>query len=201
MASVYDLKPRFQEMLRPAVDRLANRGITANQVTLAGVAVSGLGGLLIWLTDAHWLTLLVLPGFLLARMALNAIDGMLAREHGQQTLPGMFLNELADLGSDALLYLPLGVAMHVSPVMVGLAVMGGAVVEMAGVMGPLVGADRRYDGPFGKSDRAVFWAILAVLLAIGLGGWWVDFALAAAIGLCVWTAIRRCRMALGQDDA
>ena len=86
-------------------------------------------------------------------------------------------------------------------VMIGLVVAGGAVVEMAGVMGPLIGAERRYDGPFGKSDRAVFFGVLAVLLAIGLGGWWANLALAVAIALSAWTAVNRCRKAMEQADA
>ena len=40
------------------------------------------------------------------RMAFNAIDGMLAREFGQQSALGAFLNELTDVVSDAALYLP-----------------------------------------------------------------------------------------------
>ncbi len=32
--SIYDLKPKFQNLLRPTVVKLAQRGITANQVTL-----------------------------------------------------------------------------------------------------------------------------------------------------------------------
>lgn len=35
MISIYALKPKFQNLLRPSVVRLAARGVTANQVTLA----------------------------------------------------------------------------------------------------------------------------------------------------------------------
>ena len=48
----------------------------------------------------------LLPAVLFVRMALNAIDGMLAREHGQKSALGAFLNELCDVVSDAALYLP-----------------------------------------------------------------------------------------------
>jgi len=41
--SIYALKPKFQNLLRPLVRRLYNRGVTANQVTLAACAVSGGG--------------------------------------------------------------------------------------------------------------------------------------------------------------
>lgn len=40
-------------------------------------------------------------------MGLNAIDGMLAREFGQQSRLGAYLNELSDVIADAALYLSL----------------------------------------------------------------------------------------------
>lgn len=46
------------------------------------------------------------------------------------------------------------------------------IVEYAGVMGPLVGATRRYDGPMGKSDRALVIGILALVVAVGLAAGW-----------------------------
>ena len=39
-------------------------------------------------------------------MALNAIDGMLAREFNQKSRLGGYLNEITDVVSDAALYLP-----------------------------------------------------------------------------------------------
>ena len=107
--SVYALKSKFQALLRPLVQRLAQRGISANQVTLLACGLSILIGLLISLClSSDWLWgLLLLPIFLFVRMAMNAIDGMLAREHAQQSALGGYLNELTDVVSDAALYLPL----------------------------------------------------------------------------------------------
>lgn len=39
------------------------------------------------------------------RMAPNAIDGMLAREFGQQSCLGAYLNELCDVVADSALFL------------------------------------------------------------------------------------------------
>ena len=44
MASIYDLKPKFQGLLRPLVRSLAKGGVTANQVTIVAAAVSGATG-------------------------------------------------------------------------------------------------------------------------------------------------------------
>src|SRR5688572_15341028 len=104
--TIYELKPRFQQWLRPLARALANAGITANQVTLAAMLVSiVVGAFVAW--SAHWLwPFLLLPVWLFLRMAMNAIDGMLAREFGQQSPLGAYLNELSDVVSDAALYLP-----------------------------------------------------------------------------------------------
>ena len=105
MITLYALKPRFQSLLRPFVARLAARGVTANQVTVAAAAGSTLLGLLLVALAQWWFLFLLLPLWLAARMALNAIDGMLAREHGQKSRLGGYLNELGDVVSDAALLL------------------------------------------------------------------------------------------------
>lgn len=104
--TLYQIKPKFQALLRPLVTRLAARGVTANQVTLAAaggsLVVGALVAALAWLPGVF----LLMPIWLFVRMALNAIDGMLAREHGQQSVLGAYLNELGDIVSDIALILP-----------------------------------------------------------------------------------------------
>ena len=99
MVSVYDLKPKFQKRLRPLCGRFAVAGITANQVTLTAAAISVAYGCAMYFTGAARWILLLLPLVLFVRMALNAIDGMLAREFGQQSKLGAVLNELGDVVS------------------------------------------------------------------------------------------------------
>lgn len=171
--SLYALKPRFQALLRPRVTRLAERGTTANQVTLAAAAGSlAVGFGVTWLSDLHILFLL-LPIWLAIRMALNAIDGMLAREFGQKSLLGAYLNEIADVVSDAALILPFATLPVFGPFWTGAGIVLAVISEFAGVMGPMVGASRRYDGPLGKSDRAFVFGALGLWIGLGLPlpGW------------------------------
>ena len=67
-------------------------------------------------------------------MALNAIDGMLAREHGQQSRLGALLNELGDVVSDAALYLPLAVVSGFDPRLVATIVVLAGLSELTGVL-------------------------------------------------------------------
>ena len=197
LPSIYDLKPRFQALLRPIVNALARAGVTANQVTIAAVILSFIvGALIAWQPYATW-PLLVLPLVLFLRMGLNAIDGMLAREHAQQSKLGAILNELGDVVADAALYLPLALLPHICASLVVLLVLLATISEMMGVVAVQIGATRQYQGPMGKSDRA-FW-LGAIALALGVGvpfGVWVNWLLIVMLLLLVMTVINRARGAL-----
>lgn len=199
MPSIYQLKPRFQNLLRPGVQRLYARGVTANQVTLAAAAVSVLlGALLAWLPQHTWLFALI-PLWMLLRMALNAIDGMLAREFGQQSKLGAYLNELSDVVADSALYLPFALLAGVSPTLVVLVVVLAVISEYAGVLGPMVGASRRYDGPMGKSDRAFCFGVLGAGVASGLlPSSWINGLLAVILLLLLATLVNRVRQGLAE---
>ncbi|MDZ5604678.1 CDP-alcohol phosphatidyltransferase family protein [Pseudomonas sp. RP23018S] len=199
MPSIYQLKPRFQALLRPSVQRLHARGVTANQVTVAAAAVSLLLGLLLaWRPDANALFLLV-PLWMLMRMALNAADGMLAREFGQQSTLGAYLNELCDVIADAALCLPFALLAGVSPSLVILVVLAAVISEYAGAMGPLVGASRRYDGPMGKSDRAFAFGVLGAGVGVGwLAASWINGLLAVMLLLSLYTLYNRVRHGIAE---
>jgi CDP-diacylglycerol--glycerol-3-phosphate 3-phosphatidyltransferase len=199
MASVYDLKPRFQQLLRPLLHRLAAVGITPNQITVAALILSfSVGGAIAWHPDARW-PLLLLPAALLARMALNALDGMMAREFDLQSHVGAFLNELGDVLSDSALYLPLATLSGFEPTLVVAVVLLAALSEMAGVVGVQVGATRRYDGPMGKSDRALVFGALGLLLGLGVeAGAWVHALLGVVAALLLVTIARRARRAVAE---
>ena len=83
-----------QNLLRPAVRALATAGVTPNQVTVTALVLSAATGALIAFFPTERWPLILLGPWLLVRMALNAIDGMLAREHGQKSPLGAILNEL-----------------------------------------------------------------------------------------------------------
>ena len=199
MPSIYQLKPRFQALLRPSVQRLYERGVTANQVTVCAALVSVLlGVLLAWLAHVTWLFVLI-PLWMLLRMALNAVDGMLAREFGQQSKLGAYLNELSDVIADAALYLPFALLAGVSPTLVVLVVISALICEYAGVMGPLAGASRRYDGPMGKSDRAFAFGVLGAGVAFGLlSPTWINGLLLVIALLSLYTLYNRVRRGLAE---
>lgn len=197
MASIYDIKPAFQNLLRPITRGLAGAGVTANQVTIAAAGLSAAVGACIALWPLEDWPLLLLPAFLFVRMALNAIDGMLAREHGMKSRLGAVLNEVGDVVADTALYLPLAWVPGFNPTLVVTATALAIISEMTGVVAVQIGTTRRYDGPMGKSDRAFVFGVAALLTGLGIAREsWLTTLLVLVNATLVITIINRARRAL-----
>lgn len=183
--SIYALKPKFQALLRPISDALYQVGVTANQVTVTACLLSVALGAFLCMpnVDPKWFCLL--PIWLLLRMALNAIDGMLAREHGQASKLGVYLNEMGDVISDTALYLPFAFVSGNTLGQVLAVILLAIFSELAGILGHAAGTGRRYDGPMGKSDRAFVIGVLGLMIGLGYASWAVHRWLWAAIAVLV----------------
>ncbi len=201
MPSVYKLKSAFSDLLRPITNGLANRGVTANQVTLVAMFASVfialglyLDGLYLQSSSLLWL---LVPVWMFIRMALNNIDGMLAREHNMSTPLGAILNEMGDVVSDSALFLMFAILPGINSPLLILLTLLAVISEMIGVVAVQIGASRRYDGPSGKSDRALFFGVLAFIYAIGIPlNNWSTWFLAAINLLLLITIFNRGRAAL-----
>lgn len=199
MPSIYAIKPAFQNLLRPLCQWLAERGITANQVTAVALLLSLITGGGLAFFYAQPCVFLLIPVVLFVRMALNAIDGMLAREHNMKSALGAILNELCDVIADVALYLPFALLAGVWAWLVVLVVIIAIVTEMMGVIAIQIGASRRYDGPMGKSDRAFVFGAIALALGFGVDvGLWLNGLFIVVLVLTAWTVVNRARHALAE---
>lgn len=194
--SIYKLKSSFQTLLRPLVGRLAGLGVTANQVTLIAAIVSVAIGALLVLNPEPALFALV-PIWMFLRMAFNAVDGMLAREHGQKSALGGYLNEITDVVSDAALYVPFALIAPFSLPWLFAIIFLATLTEFAGVLGVAHGKGRNYEGPMGKSDRALLFGALGALVAVfGVLPAWTWHIQPMTCVLLVWTVVNRIRAGL-----
>lgn len=192
MLTVYNLKPVFQSLLRPTTCWLARRNITANEVTITAMVLSIVQGIWITLQPAAVLPLLLMPVTLLVRMALNAIDGLLAREHASESDLGIILNELGDLISDIALYLPLSLLPGIAAPLMVIAVCLTLVSEATGIIAIRISDARGNEGPMGKSDRAVLFGVLAFVLGLRVpGGYWLNTLLILVIVFLAATILNR----------
>ena len=197
MLSIYALKAPFQALLRPVVRRLAAAGISANAVTVAAAVVSCMLGalLVVCAQTGRTAAFFALPVWMLLRMALNTIDGLLAREHHMESTLGAYLNELCDVVSDAALYLPFAFVAPFGWAGVGAVIFLSVLSEFAGALGASLGGGRRYDGPMGKSDRAAVFGGLGLLYAwrgdFGDAWAWCMPIVAGLIVINIFTRVRR----------
>lgn len=196
MISVYQLKPKFQALLRPLLERLHQSGFTPNQLTWLGIILSLAMGIYALFGD-RTVALLALPLVLLLRMALNALDGMMARTYEMQSKKGALLNEVGDIVSDIVLYYPLYLLFSMDQVWSLWFLLLSVLNEFAGLLGQALGGARRYDGPMGKSDRALVVGILSLLFwfkapIFGYLNWiWL-----LIFGLLCWSTFKRLRNAV-----
>src|SRR5262249_41635127 len=145
-----------------------------------------IGAMVVW--SGLRATFVLVPMWLLIRMALNAVDGMLAREFGQQSRLGVYLNEIGDVVSDAALYAPFALVAPFGPLGLGIVIVLSVLTEFAGVLATAAG--RRYDGPLGKSDRAVVFGVLGLWVGTALPlPWWLVWAVPALAVLLTLTVV------------
>ena len=162
---LYLQKGNFQKLSR----WIAGKWMTANEATVLGCVFVALvsASYYFGLTNenSRWLLLLV-PVFLILRMMMNALDGMLAREYGTGSVAGELWNEGLDIIGDnvcygSLLFVP---GFPKAPVVILLLLSWAA--EFFGVLGKgMPGGVRRHETFCGgKPDRAVWMGILAIIL-------------------------------------
>jgi len=200
--TLYALKPQFQDLLKPLVRGLSDTRITANQVTLAAAVGSAIiAMIIIAAAEKRWIFLL-LPVWFILRMGLNAIDGMLARDHRQESRLGAYLNEICDVVSDAVLVAPIAMVEPFGVLGIALLIFLAALTEFAGVLGQTVGSSRRYDGPLGKGDRALVFGALGLWIGIGAPlPTWFGWIVPVIAMLLVVTVVNRVRAGLREVAA
>jgi CDP-diacylglycerol--glycerol-3-phosphate 3-phosphatidyltransferase len=196
MISVYQLKPKFQALLQPLLQRLRSWGVSPNLLTLLGILLSLAMGIYALYGD-RTIALILMPIVLLLRMALNALDGMMARQYNLQSKMGALLNEVGDVVSDIVLYYPLYVLFAMDQIWIMCFLLLSVLNEFAGLLGQAMGGARRYEGPMGKSDRALVVGILCLLFLFEapINGyltwiWLVVFC------LLIWSTLKRMRNAV-----
>ncbi|MDT0708253.1 CDP-alcohol phosphatidyltransferase family protein [Mammaliicoccus sciuri] len=168
MISIYEIKPKFQQLLMPIVDWMRKIGMTPNQVTILALLLSIITGIILSIFhDNKWIFILM-PIVMFVRMALNAIDGVMAKKYQMKSHLGLLLNELGDVISDLFLFIPFVFIAEDYGIGIMLFISLSIISEMAGVTVQVIGSSRRYDGPMGKSDRAFIVGFISFLIFVHL---------------------------------
>jgi CDP-diacylglycerol---glycerol-3-phosphate 3-phosphatidyltransferase len=163
---IYTIKPRFQQSLRGAAVYLVRRRVHPDYLTLGALGLSILGGLALYAANlTPWLLLLIVP-VALGRTALNALDGLVARDSGLARPWGEVLNEFSDRLSDVCLFAGVSVAPG-SDSRLGAAVLVLMLLSSyLGTAAKAAGGRREYGGVMGKADRMIYLSVAALLAAL-----------------------------------
>ncbi|PTJ49272.1 hypothetical protein BU012_11720 [Mammaliicoccus sciuri] len=166
--SIYEIKPKFQQLLMPIVDWMRKIGMTPNQVTILALLLSIVTGIILSIFHENKWIYILMPIVMFVRMALNAIDGVMAKKYQMKSHLGLLLNELGDVISDLFLFIPFVFIAEDYGIGIMLFISLSIISEMAGVTVQVIGSSRRYDGPMGKSDRAFIIGFISFLIFIHL---------------------------------
>ncbi len=168
MISIYEIKPKFQQLLMPIVDWMKKIGMTPNQVTILALLLSIVTGIILSIFHENKWIYILMPIVMFVRMALNAIDGVMAKKYQMKSHLGLLLNELGDVISDLFLFIPFVFIAEDYGIGIMLFISLSIISEMAGVTVQVIGSSRRYDGPMGKSDRAFIVGFISFLIFVHL---------------------------------
>ena len=190
--SIYKLKTKFQNLLMPICEKLVKLEVSPNQITVTTVLLNIVFAGLIYKFNDYKLIYLTVPVFLFLRMALNALDGMIANKFNQKTKMGVFYNEAGDIVSDTVFFYVFLRVIGINEVYNLLFVFLSILSEYVGVTAMMVDNKRHYEGPMGKSDRAFLISLLAIVYYF-IGNKYFDYVLILAIVLLVFTIFNRVR--------
>jgi len=156
----YSLKQATTKLLQPLLKFLMN--FHPDTLTAASFIFSLCSGLCFLLSTIPGLLILAIP-FILLRMAMNVLDGMLARQKGIFGPKGEAFSEMTDRFSDLALLLGITFSGYTDKILGLSATISVLIVSYIGILAKAVGANRQFGGFMGKVDRMVYMILAAII--------------------------------------
>jgi CDP-diacylglycerol--glycerol-3-phosphate 3-phosphatidyltransferase len=191
---IYTIKPLFQKFLNPVKNLLVKLKIHPTSINIAALIISiALGAIIMYAGLFGKLMLLVsVPILAFVRTALNALDGMVARELkvGNQKF-GEVLNEFIDRLSDTFIFIGLAFSglVYLDVALISITII--LLTSYIGIVGKAAGGIRQYVGLMGKADRMFYLSLASVLIIIWPSINFLNYLLYFMIILGIITIIQR----------
>ncbi len=164
---IYSIKPKFQKALSPIKNILVKLKVHPTYINFAALFVSLIAGYIIYLASSNLNLFLWIPILAFVRTALNALDGLVARELKVKNQNwGEVLNEFIDRLSDVVFFMGIAFFSFTNALLVFLALTLILLVSYLGILGKSAGGKRVYAGLMGKADRMFYLSVCSVLIVI-----------------------------------
>ena len=161
MVGIYQIKPAFQRSLRGLEDWCVAHRVHPDALTYAALALSAVGGACLFLAPDRPVLLFAVPVIVIARTALNALDGLVATRTVLARPWGDVLNESCDRLADLALLGGVALAAGVHHLLGAVTIVAVLLSSYLGILSKAAGGRRQYGGPMGKADRMILLAITA----------------------------------------
>jgi|SRR3989344_5693088 len=162
---IYTIKPRFQKFLNPVKNLCVKWNIHPTLINIIALIVSITGGLALYYSDKFSLLLLYIPLMAFVRTALNALDGLIARELKVKNQKfGEVLNELSDRFSDVIIFLGIAFSSFVVIYLAFIVIIFILLNSYLAILSKAAGGKRRYEGIIGKADRMFWLSVIAIII-------------------------------------
>lgn len=161
---IYSIKPTFQKFLNPIKNLFIKWKVHPTTINIFALIISLTGGLALYFSNTYPLLLLYIPLMAFVRTALNALDGLVARELKIKNQKfGEVLNELSDRLSDVVIFLGIAFSSFVNVYLALTVIILILISSYIAILSKAAGGKRRYEGIMGKADR-MFWLSLASII-------------------------------------
>ncbi len=200
------LKVRGNQLASNFAKWLSQKAITPNQISILSIVFALISAICFFLSSYQidyrplWMILAAL--FIQARLLCNLFDGMVAIEGGKSTASGELFNDIPDRISDPLIIIAAGysiLCVSWGGTLGWLAALLAVLTAYVRTLSVAIGAPSNFTGPMAKQQRMALLTVSCVLVAIEDFFWHHDYVMLIALIIlnlgCIWTLVRRTRMA------
>jgi phosphatidylglycerophosphate synthase len=175
-AELGDRRPiatRNRKWAQHATAWLADRNVSPNAISVAGMCACSVGGIALGLTsvaDYRILWLIAAAGAQL-RLTANMLDGMVALASGRASKVGELYNEIPDRISDAAVFIGAGFAWGGNISLGYIATIFAIFTAYVRAAGKIAGAPNEFCGPMAKQHRMLVITLISLYSAIAPRSW------------------------------
>lgn len=164
---IYSIKPKFQKFLSPIKNLFIRYKVHPTTINILSLIISLSGGISLYLSGKYPLLLIYIPFMAFIRTALNALDGLVARELKIKNQKfGEVLNEITDRFSDVVIFLGLAFVAYVNLSLGLITIILILLNSYLSILSKAAGGSRQYGGLVGKADRMFYLSLASILVLI-----------------------------------